>query len=395
MNKIYIPPLPQHENSEILSIINNKGGIFFLEGRHRINMYKLMLGLHMRLTHNCNITLDKYYTARPRPITYGLTSHPSLNAFAYASPTEDFDFVGLNIGVYFTLRDTFSRLLSLPQFLKDIGDSNKEDASRAHIPYLVTDLINQARDRQGVVPLCPVRAIYAHYMLGAALDFLFFHEVTHLRFGHLDWLRQREGASVLGEAIGETSSEGGLIRQALEMDADAGAILYTLNKAYDVMREGVPRPPNLQAEQALQEAYGSPEKVVRLIFSSVYILFRLFDCKEWDPFNQHLFTHPQSPLRQHWIALTIAEIFKNNSYYAYDADTALNDVAHLISRSEFGIAAILNDEPDFRGIQSVVGNSLSTEHLQAVLDAWAGIRDELLPFVRGGNLAPASGRLSS
>ena len=379
---------PEYINDELCHIIKRSGGLFALKTELGDGLIRFVNSIIARIAWNRDYAAKNLYTEKQRPISFAILGSSELNALCYASPDGSFDFFGVNVGVFLTLNDIFSRLLSHPAFLPHIGDPSLEREDRTFIPFVYSNVVAQ-NNSVGVNPNCKIRRIFSNCMFFTALDFIVFHEMYHLRNGHLEWKRARGEGIAHCETIGERNSVSGLHFQALEMDADCGAVRATINTAYDIVKQAPGNYPDETMHAGRQVAYGSIKTMVPLVAHSIYTLFRLFDCKEWDVFHQHEFTHPQSPLRQHWMLLTMQELLKVHDEEEYSADQKNDDLWNTISVVERGIASILNDNVDARGIKSVVTSELANEHLIAVKQAWASVRNDLLPFKRGGILAPA------
>lgn len=386
------PPHPRNMNAELAEILEQKGGLFWLEGAHEESTHDKFKSITARFTRHRNHAEQNLYSDKPRAIDFGFLSQTGLNAFAYASPTEnppEFDFIGINVGVIFTLIDIFGRILAHPDNFPTIGNSQLETSITHNLPFLTTDVMKS--DFLPITPNCPVRSIFAGELAQVALDFLFFHELTHLLNGHIEFLRSRLSLVHLSEAFSpDRTADGFAMRQALEMDADCGAVLHTLNVAFH-FKELLANPPKSVPKdvlEAMRSAYGSPKLATRTVNFAAYILFRIFDTTEWLNIHQERVTHPLPPLRMFFIGPTLHEIFSQRPSYQYDSNEFITDNMSTIWDAERACGLIRGDSPDPRGIVSVMKDHQYSAFLKKFKETWSSIRPELDAFKRGGKLAP-------
>lgn len=386
------PPPPRNTNSELESVLLSHGGLFWLEGDHTEWIRGLFNAVVARFTRHRDYAEQSLYTDKPRAIEFGFLCGSELNAFAYASregTTPEFDFIGMNVGVLFTLTNIFGRILAHPDTFPDVGNPKLEVIAVHSLAYLTTDVMRSGHEP--ISPNCPVRSIFAGELAQVALDFLFFHELSHLRNGHVELVRYHLSLTHWPEAIGtKQTAENLKIRQALEMDADCGAVLHSLNAAFrfkDMLALSSKSAPK-DILTAMHSAYGSSERATRTVGFSAYILFRIFDTTEWLWHQQPSSTHPLPPLRMFFIGPTLYEIFSQRKEYGYDAEKFISDNLNVMLEAEAACGLIKGDEPDMRGIFSVVKDHKYLPYLDEFKTNWSSIRPTLEKYKRGGKLAP-------
>ena len=151
----------------------------------------------------------------------GLVDENGLNACAFIY--KDRDFIGINAGTILILFDVFCRILSHPKLFLNVGDATKEIEPEQFYDR-ATDFRNLDQN-DTVVPKDPVRLRHAFESALCAIEFLVTHEYGHLIHGHCHLNNEFTGQTNLFELESSVSSAnqsiGGLIRQTLEMDADA------------------------------------------------------------------------------------------------------------------------------------------------------------------------------
>lgn len=379
-------------NSELEKIIQSKGGLFIINddpSKKTIQIFEQIKSIFDRLI----IYVEKeLYQESSRKISYGFLVGTDLNAFAYASPSDEeipFDFIGINAGVIFTLLDIFGRILSHPDNFPDIGNVSLEVAERTYISHLTSNHITSKNSL--CFPKCPIRYIYADNLMITALTFLFFHEVTHLRNGHLEYIKDELGYLYWQEAVSTGEKKlAPLVHQTLEMDADCGAVLMTLNESYKLIQlvSSLKNEVDPNILRAFKFSHGDNESATKTVVFSTYILFRLFDISEWSYYYQYEQSHPQPPIRMLWITATLHEIFLQKPTYMYDYNIFGKDAAKTIIEAEIACGKIQNEQADMRGIASVITNTyMKKEYLTKLEKVWKTIRPQLENYKRGGNLA--------
>lgn len=333
---------------------------------------------------------SELYKDKPRQLEFGFMCGSDLNAFAYASPPSNslpFDFIGMNVGIIFTLLGIFGRILAHPQNFPDVGDSSKENPSPPTIAFLSTDVMQSGY--VACAPKCRIRSGFASLLTQVALDFLFFHELTHLRNGHLEYVRASLRLNHWPEAMAHSSNESDfLTRQTLEMDADCGAVLLSLNKAFTLKANlaSVPHSIQVETKEAMLAAFGSAKQATQTVQFAAYLLFRLFDTEcIW--FEQSKKTHPPHAIRMTWIGATLYEIFNTRNAYKYCGEEFKIHGAQTVLSAEVACANLLGNQPDLRMLRSVVINSQHLEYLDKLKANWKSLRPVLELHKRGGNLA--------
>ncbi|HEX5355532.1 MAG TPA: hypothetical protein VFW93_04920, partial [Aquabacterium sp.] len=330
---------PQSEDElphELSELIKRKGGLFISNSANPNDA--IFTASKSRLSGHITYTLNHLYTSKTRTIKYGLIRSGDINAFAYASsePNVPLDFIGVNLGALFTLLNVFFRILSHPSNFPEVGDARLENGDGAPLPWITTNVVSA--DIPYVPPRCPIRARFALELTFCALDFLFFHEISHLRHGHIEFIREKLKANSITEAMEtEDDPSASEIRQALEIDADCGATLHSLNRAFLAFRaHNQARDSFSELEWAIvKHAYGSNALATRSICFSAYILFRIFNVGSWRIDLQPKLTHPLPPFRAYAVGATAYEIFSQRAEYEYDPDLFMFDHSRTIESAEF------------------------------------------------------------
>ena len=313
----------------------------------------------------------------------GFALEPEFNA--WAATFDGVDFIGINIGVYFILRDLFDRMLSNPNILKGVGDITAEDPQPA--PYADIDKVDQSSPPQAhpYRPKDPVRAKYSTDLMLLGFDFIFQHELGHIFNGHTDWLNKNLGFRALAE-VGAASIPGlsGLDLQTLEMDADCFAAQDGLNRTWGAQRNP---DPSITTPVYLEKLpLGSRREATFTAMFSYYCVWRLFSEETHGEVDQILKEdHPPAAYRQRYILGLAGEIaLKQEILTKEEFAQTFGDCA---TEAEKGFTA-LTGVPVNKAIHGPDTWTKSGELLNRLTTNWRIIRPQLLPLVRGGNLAP-------
>lgn len=375
---------------ELRAVVRAMGGFFDPDDAHDEATNRMFGPLTARLDRCVEYAESHLYDDRDRNLAYGLVCDWNLNAFACASSSRGspgLDLIGISVGVIPTLIHVFGRILSHPGSFPDVGDSSLEDSSAGLLPRLTTDFVRSGQSLSS--PKCPVRSAFAGELVQTALVYLFFHEMTHLRHGHIEYAREHLRATHWAE-VGELDHgrTDALVRQTLEMDADSGALLHTLNQAFVLTRMFAANTNEVDplVLGVMRAAYRDVKTATRTVVYAAYVMFRLFDVNDWDCDQQLAQTHPQFPIRMSWIGPTLHAIFSRYTEHAYEPAESVSDTVKVMFEAEADCGRIRGREPDPSGIMSVYSTSASRDYLGTLERTWCSIRPDLDLHKRGGRL---------
>jgi hypothetical protein len=141
-------------------------------------------------------------------------------------------FIGITAGAIFGIHDLFCRWLSHPELMTDVGNPACEESGRSTLwaSGATNGWRSLAAESDGmeladIEPRDPGRAQAARGLAMTAIDWLFFHELAHIRHGHCEYANARLGLRLLMEVRAHPSSSASesMTRRTLEWDADAFA----------------------------------------------------------------------------------------------------------------------------------------------------------------------------
>jgi len=253
------------------------GGTFFPEPPAPENIILFNARLREQAQHNIRVAQDHLYL-KPRRIDFAFLGMGDLNGVAFASPASDasqFDFIGITAGTPMTLLNVFFNMLARPDIFPDVGDVSLENKNLPPIDCLTTDVM--AANTSFAEPQCAVRRVFARQMIDIAFDFIFFHELGHLKNGHIELLRELTQNTALVELDG-TKAGNEQVRRALETHADFGGIEGALNVAhgkFDRLAEYKDQVPD-EYYRGRVALLGSPLRATLHTVFAAYVVFRLF-----------------------------------------------------------------------------------------------------------------------
>jgi len=346
-------------------------------------------------------SVENLFAKHDRVLSIQYINNSKIGAFcATTSPICEqelgLDFVGVHAGSIPAIYNLYLRLLCRPDVFPDVGNSRLELAERAYTPHLATSV--EIDGEFGFVrPNCPVRFSFALCLADLAFGCLLFHEIAHLKNGHVDWMESLspEDKYVPGTKPPMLTNDMKLKLQACEMDADSEAIRLTINMAFESagnfhkIVEEIDISQRTAMNVAMLQLMQSQKHLIRYIVYSVYLLFRLFDSKLWTLSDQLLQNHPTWPARQRLVIQTVAAVIGKNRYYQYPVDEFFSDIPPLLQEAEEHYALLQERVLDGSRINSAWSAETFDEYRLMLNSAWLEILPSLQVFQRSkGKLAP-------
>lgn len=235
MKVLTIPKLTS-EQREVFNATFSKcrlGGFFDPESDIRPPFGKLLLHERGRFI-SYILSIDNILT-NPRAVHVALAHSPKFNAVAFDN--EGASFIGITWGTIFLVYAVFFALLSHPQVCPSVGHARRRTEIQrfSKIPLTGLDLAIDPTNPFGfiAIPQDVVRRQYAEFLARCALDFIFAHELQHIEGGHTGLLNQSHSSELVELEPSDISRSDPAFRQALEVDADAGAARFSLKLATD------------------------------------------------------------------------------------------------------------------------------------------------------------------
>lgn len=205
------------------------------------------------------------------------------------------------------------------------------------------------------------------------MNFIFEHELSHIIFGHVDYLHDTFGVTVLSEFNSDLEKKiFNLDLQTLEMDADCTALARCCNWAMAV----VDKPSRVDSN--IRRFYSDPYTAFSDIYFSVYNTFKLFGDGNFKDMTPGKSSHPDPRIRQLMFMMTFEAIAKK--LHLNIDSIRLNDI--LLDR-------FLKSE---KAYEYITGNKINNEVFQpeyfayhplprALEDNWkTNMRNKLLKY---------------
>lgn len=326
-------------------------------------------------------------------VHFYFTRDISLNAVAFIE--NNHWFIGMNQGTLFVIYSLFFRMLSDSKILNHIGDSAIEDDESSMNSYWNSNALDLLI--KGVFlkpPKDPVRLAYAKLLSEIAIDFLFFHEYTHLANGHVSFLKNINNVSYISETDdgGNNDSpidEYKLIRQTLEYDADSGAV----GQGWATIWGRLNNLSNLSKDYRC--FYKNIEDALFAWEFSIFNLFLMFDTQAINLNKIYSTFHPQLTIRYLMVSSTMYEYLKkytsedfNNEITRRVTDKVINE---SIKSSEFITGFKAKEEGIVMNLKQIIsgeGFVQQQNYGEKIREQWKTIRPLLLPLAKGASLAP-------
>ncbi|MDR6094796.1 hypothetical protein [Stenotrophomonas sp. SORGH_AS_0321] len=224
-----------------------------------------------------------------------------LNARAFSSLSSQAQpakvaFIGISYGFVFNAACLTTMMLSRSDMLTEVGSPEKETQADpiSHMPSSMAN--SQFHPAQ---PACPIRKAFAAFLTVRFVESVFMHEVSHLVRGHLG-LIQSLGAFDWSEGDDVPGGLAALTKQALEFDADGGAIEEGFNYLFSVQHAlsiGYFKSADPASLLALQILYADDSSAAKYSFMGMYLPLRMFEHLHWERDLQDESSHPHPPIR--------------------------------------------------------------------------------------------------
>jgi hypothetical protein len=170
----------QDVSEDIATRIKDRGGLYddsVIEDIFHKHLYNNAVS---QFDHLARLATARYYSESERTLKFGIINTGKVGGFACVG-RESIDFIGIHFGTISLVSAIFTRMLSNPNILSHIGDSNLEkNSGRSHFVPIQEDLENFSPCR----PTCRIRSEFSKYLSLTGLAFIFGHEIGHITNGH-------------------------------------------------------------------------------------------------------------------------------------------------------------------------------------------------------------------
>lgn len=307
------------------------------------------------------------------------TSSTMLNAAAIRAGSLWLTFP---IGTISILYDLFFRMLGTAEVFTECGGADPDGVPRhERVPIDSAELVAEAGNPLGLtyIPQARERRAIAEYLTLIAHDFLFAHEYQHIDGGHLHLPNIGPSAEIIEFGDSPSNRDDAILRHALEIDADAAGVRWSIKITMNPDRN------HWRYNPVLRSHLHEPEMALRMWMFSVITLFRLAHERHVRSGVGDLTNHPPPLMRLHFIRPIVDYLFSN---YDIRIDP-LSMFEIVLDEVQRGLCAISRGLPTRRGFGDVGSPEFRT-HVNDVVSAWRSLRPTLSSIASawGGSNAP-------
>ncbi|TCP94454.1 hypothetical protein C8J42_101920 [Sphingomonas sp. PP-CE-1A-559] len=318
---------------------------------------------------------------RQMVLEVGMLGDFEFNAVAHK--IDGVDLIGMNAGVFLRLASIFEALLATRHAFPELGTVE----SRSSVPWSKEAAIlgppgpsGAKLDRESPENY----AIQIFVMLGER--FIFEHEATHVRHGHVDWAQSRFGAQPFDELrMASVNQLSGLDLQTLEFDADCGGIQGVMEFIYTIPgKMGKDAPPGWAH-------FGDMRNLIKATSFAIYTCCQIFaDATDDDPLDVILTrSHPPATFRMHCVSGQLFTVIGTHFYSHMHADL-FSAVLEGISEAHMAWQEVFGGSETWHELRTR-HEDRNRELLQMLQDNWATLYPSLNTLKRYGNLSPPDG----
>jgi hypothetical protein len=299
----------------------------------------------------------------------------SENIGGFTGKEGDTYYIAISDATELILKDLFLRMLSHPNILTKIGDPTKEHFSQPIPDYFFNIRQMVESGHKGnyslVKPKDVAREQYAYHLTYLALDYLFFHELSHILFGHIDLLKSGKG---LGEDIPyhtDIVDRRNFDMQTLEMDADCSAI----GRASEPLMDAHKKRDTIESPHH-RNFYNDPYNLLSDLLFAAYNVIRLYGEGNFRDLSLGSATHPEPRIRQMMLSWTMGPVADQHNL---DRGKMNSMLVPTIIESERAYTALTGNQIDRESFNPkyIDSNPLPRE----LRNNWTlNIREKLLPY---------------
>ncbi|WP_155769844.1 hypothetical protein [Burkholderia vietnamiensis] len=370
--------LPQ----DLLSIIERRGGVILPEHtdpwtRHLISQATSSIEIQR------NRIEAMYLKENGLSLHAAVFNSLSPEAFSSISSEENSNgdaLIGVSYGFIFNAACLVSLMLARNDMFVEVGDPTieKSDVALSYIPSNLADSgIHPAQ------PNCPIRKAFSVYLLSKFIDSIFFHEATHLIRGHLGLVR-KNGVAIWAEKDQGAVKLPPLARQALEFDADSGAIEESCDYFF-LLREkivnGILSSPDASIAKALALLNSDIVQAARYIFMSMYLPLRMFEVDFWMLESQEPLSHPAQPIRMLFLVYIFSVSVLSDDFFCLSPEKAKETALEWAIECERNYMALQDRELAPDGLASAWNSPEASQYIDSIRAEYLKLEPLLAPHV--------------
>ena len=295
---------------------------------------------------------------------------------AYVTKRGDKYFLGITYGAIRVFNDVFYRMMESKNVLTEIGNPEREMNTDKIFSLRLTSMGQLAipeEHSENSEPIDNVRILFGFQLIKMAFEFLTWHELAHIIYGHVDFIHSVLGASELNEIDrGEPRSQfDPLVIQTLEMNADRFATQQSIAVLEMLMSNSDALTP------ALRPYFNTWPSVIKMWTFSTYTFFRLFSNNNSATGIKNAF-HPPPSLRSHLVQAVAGAVIQGA-----DNAPSVEDISRIRKDSiiavENAFQEISPNELDFSHLTFSIQDDVFA-HGVFLMNNWNKIKSLLQPF---------------
>ena len=299
---------------------------------------------------------------RLTPVYADFVQHPEFNAHAVAAG--GMHLIVIFDGIPVVTTAVIRRMLADRRLFCHAGDAELESDGLPEYIRITPNASELMRTVTAVSPKDTRRLLYCYQLQNAAFDFLAAHELTHIAHGHVN-TSASVGSALLGEMNWlETTPEGNLESQTMEMDADFNAAKLLMQHIDGLWQqhETLPAPMN--------EYYFDRSKAVYDAAAAISIIFRLFGDKTFSGVDLDRRQHPPMGWRQMWIMNTLGS-YVEHLWGEGMMQPGTDAINRALLDVENAFSVITGDILSVEGLEDAWGPA-GRNYAQRLVDCWNG-----------------------
>jgi hypothetical protein len=235
---------------------------------------------------------------------------------AYVTKRGDKYFIGITYGAILVFNDIFYRMMESKNVLTEVGDPDREMNTAKVFSIRLTNMGQLAvteKHSKDSEPIDNIRILFGFQLIKMAFEFLIWHELAHIVFGHVDYIHSVLGAFELKEIEREESRSrlDPIVSQTLEIKADQ----FATQQSIAIWGMLISNPDALTP--ALRPYFKTWPMVIKMWIFSTYTFFRLFSDHNYTKGIRNAF-HPPPSLRSHLVQAVAGAVIQG----AIDAPSA-------------------------------------------------------------------------
>lgn len=224
-------------------------------------------------------------------------------ANAFVTKRGDKYFLGITYGAILAFSDVFCRMMENKNVLTEVGDPEKEMNVNKIYSLRLTSMGQLAvteMHSENSEPIDNVRILLGFQLVKMAFEFLVWHELAHIIYGHVDYVHSILGSFELKEIEREESKNqlDPLVCQTLEIHADR----FATQQSIAILEMLISNPDALTP--ALRPYFNSWSSVIKMWVFSTYAFFRFFSDHNYADGIRNTF-HPPPSLRSNLVQAVV------------------------------------------------------------------------------------------